>query len=126
VGIVLTFVLTVITNFISYQFSTKIREILNERSTSELTFNIFRIFFGIGLVKVSKVNFLRILLMSYTFWCLVIRTAYQGILFEVVTTAVRHPDIKTLDELRSQNFTVYLNKFYYSDPMIEFINYETG
>lgn len=125
-GIVLTFGLIVITNFISYKFSKKIRKILNEKSTSELTFNIFRIFFGIGLVKISKANFFRILLISYTFWCLVIRTAYQGILFEVVTTAVRRPDIKTLEELRSKNFTVYLNKFYYSDPMIEFIQYETG
>jgi len=126
VGIVLTFVLTVITNFISYKFSKKIRNILNERSTSELTFNIFRIFFGIGQVNVSKANFLRILLITYTFWCLVIRTAYQGKLFEFVTTAVRHPKIDTLQELRIKNFTVYLNDYYYTNPMTEFINYATG
>ena len=122
----LTFILTVTTSFISYKFSTKIREILNEKSTSELTFSVVRIFFGIGLVKVSKANFFRVLLMSYTFWCLVIRTAYQGVLFEVVTTAVRHPDIKTIEELRSKNFTVYLNEFDYTNSMIEFISYENG
>ena len=125
-GIALTFVLIVTTNFTSYKFSKKIRNMLNERSTSELTFNIFRIFFGIGQINVSKANFLRILLISFTFWCLVIRTAYQGKLFEFVTTAVRHPKIDTLQELRIKNFTVYLNDFYYTNLMTEFISYGTG
>lgn len=70
--------------------------------------NIFRIFFGIGQTKLPDKHFGRLILISYIFWCLVIRTVYQGILFILTTNAVTKPMIKSLDELRHKNFSLYV------------------
>jgi hypothetical protein len=37
----------------------------------------------------------------------VIRTAYQSKLFEYTTTPIRKPDMKTLEEVRARNVTLY-------------------
>jgi hypothetical protein len=41
-------------------------------------FNVVSIFFGVGQLKLPQSNFARIILMTFIYFCLVIRTAYQG------------------------------------------------
>ena len=50
----------------------------NENSPA---FNVIRTFFGISLTKLPKNNFARIILMSFIIFCLIFRTAYQGMQF---------------------------------------------
>jgi len=35
------------------------------------------------------------------------RTAYQGKLFEFTTTAIKKPELKTLEDLQIRNYTLY-------------------
>jgi len=84
-------------------------------------FDIFCIVFGIGQTRVPYKNFGRIILTSFILWCLVIRTAYQGKLFEFTTTAIRKPEMKTLEEVQLRNFVLYLPDDS-TDGMLRFIS----
>jgi hypothetical protein len=56
-------------------------------------------------------NFARIILMIFIVFCLVIRTAYQGVLFEMITTDMRKTAPSSMKELLEQNYTIYLWEF---------------
>lgn len=68
--------------------------------------NILHIFFGIGQLKLPKNSFARFILTNFIFFCLIFRTSYQSILFEFLTTDMRKPLPKTIDDLYFQNFTI--------------------
>lgn len=85
-----------------------VRNLFNEKSIKIPILNIFRVFFGIGQTKIPNKIFGRVILVSFIFWCLVMRTAYQGKLFEFTTTAIRKPEIKSLAQLKSNNFTFFI------------------
>jgi hypothetical protein len=88
---------------------------------------VFRNFFGIGQSQLPARNFGRLILISFILWCLVIRTAYQSKLFEYTTTPIRKPDMKTLEELRAKNVTLYYpDDTGIKNKMIDFIDNVTG
>ncbi|CAG9807169.1 unnamed protein product [Chironomus riparius] len=68
--------------------------------------NIVQIFFGISQLQVPVENAPRIILIFFVFFCLVIRTAYQGISFDFLTTEMRKKPIDSIEKLVSQNFTI--------------------
>ena len=110
-GLGVTFLLATITIFIINRLPRKIRKLFYGKATSVKVLNIFQKFFGIGEKKLLEVNVARIVLISFIFWCLVMRTAYQGKLFEFTTTAIKKPEFKILEELRARNYTLYLPDF---------------
>jgi hypothetical protein len=52
-------------------------------------FNVVSIFFGIGQTKLPNENFSRIILMFFIFFCLIVRTGYQGVQFDFLTRDMR-------------------------------------
>jgi len=91
----------VATILIINRFSAKIKTIFYGLRVQNPIFNIIRGFFGIGQTMLPDGNFARLILISFIFWYLVIRTAYQGKLFEFTTTTIRKPEMRTLEELRN-------------------------
>jgi hypothetical protein len=88
---------------------------------------VFRNFFGIGPARVTNRILGRLVLISFILWCLVIRTSYQSKLFEYTTTPIRKPEMKTLQELRAKNVTLYYpNESGIKNDMMVFINNVTG
>lgn len=71
-------------------------------------FNILGTFFGIGQLKLPMENFARIILIFFIFFCLIIRTSYQGVLFEMITTDMRKKPVEHVDEFHDRNFTVFV------------------
>jgi hypothetical protein len=69
-------------------------------------FNVVGTFFGISQTRLPDANFPRILLMTFILYCLILRTAYQSLLFEYVATDMRKPSPTTIDELIDQKFTI--------------------
>lgn len=105
--ILITFLLAFLLNLIIYLPIIQIW--LSYRTAAQSsTLNIFRIIFGIGQTKLPEKNFSRIILISFLLWCLVIRTAYQGKLFEFTTSAIRKPEMKTLKEVEERNIILYV------------------
>ncbi|KAL7017485.1 hypothetical protein ACKWTF_010395 [Chironomus riparius] len=73
-------------------------------STSDTTaFHTFRF-------KILNGNFIRLTMISFTFCYFVIKIAFQGKLYEFTTTAIRKPEIKSLEELRNNNFTFFISE----------------
>lgn len=67
--------------------------------TSEPSFNLVRIVFGMQLICDPTRNSARFLVMIFTLFCMVLRTAYQAKSFEFVTGNVRKSTPHSIQEL---------------------------
>lgn len=74
-------------------------------------FNVIGAFFGVSQTKSPKENSARIILIFFLFFCLVFRTAYQGVLFELITSDIRKKLPTTIQELYDKNYTIFLHNF---------------
>jgi hypothetical protein len=45
--------------------------------------------------------------MLFILFCLIMRTAYQGVQFDLMLREVRPRDVKTIEELSEKNYTVF-------------------
>jgi hypothetical protein len=57
--------------------------------------------------------------MIFIIFCLVVRTAYQGVLFEMIAADMRRQSPNTMQELYDQNYSIYV---WGSDYEIENVN----
>lgn len=67
--------------------------------------NMTQAFFGVGQLTLPGRNFARYLLMMFILFCLIIRTAYQGKMFEFLQQEMRKPEVKSVEEMIANNFT---------------------
>lgn len=75
-------------------------------------FNMLRAIFGIGQIKLPSRNFARYILMMFFIFCMVMRTAYQGKMYEFMQKDIRKPVAQTIQELIDKNFTFYVGRGY--------------
>lgn len=85
-----------------------IQEFFIGKAVNSPLLNVVMIFFGISQIKSPGRNFARFLLMSFIMFCMIIRTAYQGKMFEFIQMDIRHPEVQTINELIDKNFTFYM------------------
>lgn len=77
------------------------------RNNRDPLLGMTEIFFGLGMIHVPGRNFARYMFMMFTLYCLIIRTAYQGKMFEFMTGDVRKPPVaRTNDEVLAKNLTI--------------------
>lgn len=69
--------------------------------------NLVTAIFGLGQIVLPRRNFARYLLMMFILFCLIMRTAYQGKMFEFLQKPMRKPAVKTIAEMIEKNFTLY-------------------
>jgi hypothetical protein len=86
--------------------SIAIQKFVFGRDVRTPTLNVASVFLAGGQYRVPGRNFARFLLMSFIWWCLIIRTCYQSTLYKNLQQDLRKPMIKTLDELNDKNFTI--------------------
>lgn len=67
--------------------------------------NMVSIFLNGAQPKKPGRNFARYLLTLFMLWSLIFRTCYQSMTFENLNKDMRHPRVKTVDELMEKNFT---------------------
>lgn len=78
--------------------------------------NISNIFFGGSLHRLPSKNFARTLLAIFFIYCLVIRSSYQGALFNFMRSASRAIGVNSIEEMAKENFT-----FFVVDSSAEFV-----
>jgi len=100
-----------------------VRNFIIGRNISSPAINILAIFFGISQNVLPNRNFARFLLMLFLIWSLIIRTCYQGLLYEYLQGDGRKPQIKTIQEMLDRNFTYYIH---YHDCMLMYGMYFQG
>lgn len=90
--------------------STKTQDIIYGENVKTPALNVIGIFFGISLKRLPTKNFSRIILMTFILLCLVLRTAYQGVLFTMQAIDIGKPLPQTLDDLYNMNYTIVLDE----------------
>lgn len=72
--------------------------------------NVLAAFFGISQIVLPGRNFARFLVMLFILYCLIIRTAYQGKMFELMQQDIRKPAASSLEEMVKRNLTFYVHE----------------
>ena len=98
----------------------KLHNIVYGENVMTPALNVGAIFFGMSQTQVSFRNFPRIILITYILFCLVMRTAYQGVLFELIAADIRKPLPKTFHDLYMRNYTIHTVTLL-KDAFIEFL-----
>lgn len=74
--------------------------------------NMLEIFFGGSLHLLPKKNFARLLLASFLLFCLVVRSLYQGLLFQFLQSESTVKPVMTVDEMIEKDFNFYMYSIY--------------
>jgi hypothetical protein len=109
--LILTFVFAFAVVAVVSRMRAWVRYAVFGRGVATPSLNIVRSFFGISLYQLPEENSARILLAFFLYFCLVFRTAYQGVFFELMTTDPRKSSPETFEELAERNFTLYWDQF---------------
>jgi len=107
--VAITFAAGLLTIQVIYRFPMFVRNFVFGSDVSTPTLNIFIAFYGLGQIVLPGRNFARFLLMLFILWSLIIRTAYQGVMFEFLTGDGRKPEVKSFKELIEQKFILFLD-----------------
>ncbi|CAG9807510.1 unnamed protein product [Chironomus riparius] len=88
------------------QFPGSVQNIFYGEIVMTPALNVGLIFFGFSQMQEPYRNFPRIILTAFVLFCLVMRTAYQGVLFEMVAADIRKPLPKTFHDLYINNYSI--------------------
>ncbi|KAG5667051.1 hypothetical protein PVAND_015052 [Polypedilum vanderplanki] len=86
--------------------------------------NVISTFFGIPQAKMPKKSFTRFILIIFMVFCFIIRTVYQGVLFDLINTDKHKPHAKTIAEVFEKNYKVLGHKTYEGQKFKESIKPE--
>lgn len=113
--IVLVVLYAIGTTFIclSKFFDEKQRIFVFGESNDNPHLNMFKILMGSPQSRTPKRNFARFLVMSFSLFSLVIRTAYVGSFFNLLHTDISHGEIRSIDDILERNFTFILTEQMY-------------
>jgi hypothetical protein len=111
VMIVVTFVAAFTTILIISYTNDTIRNFVFGRNVRSPVLNVVRIFFGDSQTILPRRNFARFLLIVYLFYCLIIRTAWQGKLFEFLQKEIRKRQVTSTDEMVETGMEIHLGDY---------------
>lgn len=106
-AVISTFCAASISIFITYRFSKNTQDYIFGIGVSYPTLGLLQIFFGLGYVHLPHRNFARILFIAFTIFCLVIRTGYQGKMFDFMIGDIRKPMPDTIEELLKSGIHIF-------------------
>jgi len=105
--LLLTFLIAYIAIFIINRLPKFIQDQVYGENIQTPALNVISTFFGINLPKLPVKDMPRFIFINFVFFCLIFQTCYQSKLFEFMTTEPRRESLKTIEELKEENYTVY-------------------
>jgi hypothetical protein len=109
--VIITFAIGFLTILILYQCPRNVQQFVFGTYNEFPSLSLTQIFFGIGLIRTPNRNFARYLFMIFSMYCLVIRTAYQGKMFDFLHSNAEKPTPNSRDGLIQQKIPVLLQMF---------------
>ncbi|KAL7012943.1 hypothetical protein ACKWTF_015115 [Chironomus riparius] len=103
----LTFLAAFITILLVNRMPTFIQKSIFGEYVQTPALNVVSTFFGISQTRLPASHIPRVILMLFVFFCLIFRTCYQSKLFEFMTSEPRRPPLKSIEDLRDRNYTMY-------------------
>lgn len=102
------FIASLITaTFLEHQF-TKLRNFVIGEQVKHPSLNIVNISMGGSVPHMPQRNFARYLFGLFSFYCLVIRSSYQGALYQYLQIDLREKIVETTEEMVTRNFSFYM------------------
>jgi hypothetical protein len=117
--LILTFLGSFLIIFIINQMPKIIQDLIYGVGVQTPAFNIVGTFFGMGQMKLPENSFGRIILMCFIIFNLIIRTAYQGVMFDMMTKDMYRLEPKTVQDLIDMDYKVI-----YQDGRFESVNHQ--
>jgi hypothetical protein len=105
--ILMTFASAIATIWLLKFTSASVRNFVIGEEIQQPTEDVARILLGISQTRLPRRNFARFLTMVFILFCLIIRTAWQGKIFEFMQKDMRKPRPESYQEMIDQNFTLY-------------------
>lgn len=102
----------VLTIFVIMIQSKKIQNFVIGENVNYPNYNMLAGILGLSQNRLPSNNFARFLLMNFLILCLVIRTVYQGKLFQILQANVKHPEPQTLAEMEQLGYKFHAVEFY--------------
>lgn len=96
-------------SFLKYS-SKKQREFLVGKGNQSPFLNMVNIFFGGSIQRPPTRNFARTMFCIWIFSCTVIRSAYQGAIFDFIKKSKTVPPVNTVSALIRENYTLYMTR----------------
>lgn len=106
--ILITFFAAYASIFIIKSMKINVQKFVFGGNVSTPSLNVTMIFFGISQVSLPSGNFARFIVMLFILFCLILRTAWQGKMFEFIQKNVTKVEIQSIDEMIEKNFTFYM------------------
>jgi hypothetical protein len=100
--VIVIFFIGYFTIFIVYQFLSSCKQIVFGENIKNPSLSLTQIFFGIGLIQSPGQTFARVIFMIFTLYCLIIRTAYQGKMFDFLHSNAEKKVPETMQDLLEQ------------------------
>jgi len=119
--LIITFLIAFSVIFTVNRMPLKIQNIIYGIGVKMPAFNMIGTFFGISQSRLPSSHFPRMVLVFFIYFCLIFRTAYQGVFYDMFTADIRKPAISTIKQVYENNFTIVaLNKPEYVQPLYTF------
>jgi hypothetical protein len=80
---------------------------MSDTTANLILYHLRKIVFGDGIIVLPGRNFARFLLINFILFCFILRTAYQGKLFEFMQRDMRPKSVETVNELIDQKFKIF-------------------
>ena len=93
---------------LKWKFNEAITNFVLGTNNNHPFFNVLSVLAGVPLPRTPNRNFARTLLCMFTLFSLVVRSVYEGALFQFLKTEQRGKMMETVDELVSEDFHFYL------------------
>jgi hypothetical protein len=106
--VILTFIIGYLTILILYQFPRYVQQFVFGTFNKDPSITLAQIFFGIGVVQTPNRTFARFFFIAFSLYCLVIRTAYQGKMFDFLHSYDEKRVPENLHELIAQKIPVII------------------
>lgn len=104
----ITFTISFIAIFIVNSMELSKRNFVFGTNVQTPSLNVAILFFGIAQSNPPRRNFARFLIMMFMLYSMIIRTAWQGKIFEFMQKEVRKPEVQSIDKMIEKNFTIYV------------------
>jgi hypothetical protein len=105
--IIITFAIGFLTILIIYRCNKTIQRFVFGTYVRDPSLYLTSIFFGIGVTRLPGRNFARFLFMVFTLYCLIIRTAYQGKMFDFLNIDVKRPTASSEEDLIQNQIPIF-------------------
>lgn len=106
--IIFSFLTAFSTIFVIYLKSKTIQSFVFGSNVRTPSLNVAAIFFGLSQFVSPKRNFARFFMTMFVLYSLVIRTCYQGKIYEFMQKNMSKPHIESIDKMIENNYTFYL------------------